>query len=65
MRSWARSLRAVLLLAPLLGGAGLLLGFALAHRFDLPPGQVVVALLGALAALARITPARGTGPRAP
>lgn len=64
-RSWARSLRAVLLLAPLLGGAGLLLGFALAHRFDLPPGQVVVALLGALAALARITPARGTGPRAP
>lgn len=48
-RSLARSLRAVLLLGPLCGGAGLLAAFLLAHRFDLPPGQVFVALLGVLA----------------
>lgn len=54
VRSWVRSLWAALLLAPLLGGAGLLAGFVLAHRFDLPPGQVFVALLGTVAAAARL-----------
>lgn len=48
-RSLAGSLRAVLLLAPLLGAIGLGLAFALAHRLDLPPGQVFTAVQGALA----------------
>lgn len=58
VRSWVRSLWAALLLAPLLGAAGLVAGFVLAHRFDLPPGQVFVALLGTVAALARLLPRR-------
>lgn len=58
VRSWVRSLWAALLLAPLLGAAGLVAGFVLAHRFDLPPGQVFVALLGTVAAVARLLPRR-------
>ena len=50
----AGSLRGVLWLAPCVGCAGSLLGLALAHTFDLPPGQVVVAVLGAILLLTRL-----------
>jgi len=53
-RQVARSLRVVLLLAPLLGVGGLLLSFAVAHRLDLPPGQVFVATQAAGAGLLRL-----------
>jgi len=53
-RSLGGSLRSVLLLAPTLGVVGLALSFALAHRFDLPPGQVFTAVQGALALLCRL-----------
>lgn len=53
-RALAPSLRGVLLLAPLLGVAGLAAAFALAHRGDLPPGQVFTAVQGALALGARL-----------
>lgn len=52
-RALARSLRAVLLLAPLFGGLGFVLAFVVAHRCDLPPGQVFTAIEGALALLCR------------
>lgn len=51
-REVARSLRSVLLLAPVVGLSGCALGLFLAHEFDLPPGQVTVALLGVLLPLA-------------
>ncbi len=53
-RALAGSLRSVLLLAPVLGGLGLVLAFAVAHRCDLPPGQVFTAVQGALALLCRL-----------
>lgn len=53
-RSLGGSLRSVLLLAPTLGVVGLALAFALAHRFDLPPGQVFTAVQGALSLLCRL-----------
>lgn len=52
-REVARSLRSLLVLAALCGVAGQTLAFALAHRCDLPPAQVAVAVHGALAAAAR------------
>jgi ABC-type Mn2+/Zn2+ transport system permease subunit len=45
-RDLARSLRGVVVLAPLLGVSAFVLGFLLAHRLDLPPGQATVAVLG-------------------
>jgi ABC-type Mn2+/Zn2+ transport system permease subunit len=57
-RSLAGSLRAVLMLAPLLGGLGLVVAFAVAHRCDLPPGQVFTAVQGAFALLCRLLPRR-------
>lgn len=48
----ARSLAAVLWCAPALGLGGQCLAFALAHRLDLPPGQVAVLVYAAFAALA-------------
>ncbi len=53
VRELAPSLRAVLFGAPLLGLAGQALAFGVAHRFDLPPGQVAVVVFGGIAALAR------------
>ena len=35
------------LVAPVVGIASVLFGLMLAHRFDFPPGQLVVAVLGA------------------
>lgn len=57
-RAAARSLRGVLVLAPLLGGGGQWLAFVLAHRLDLPPAQVFVALQGTLAMVARLVARR-------
>ena len=57
-RSLAGSRRAVLMLAPLLGGLGLVVAFAVAHRCDLPPGQVFTAVQGAFALLCRLLPRR-------
>lgn len=51
-RGLARSLRGVVLLAPVFGVGGQAAAFALAHRFDLPPGQVAVLVYAALAAAA-------------
>lgn len=53
-RDLAGSLRGVLVLAPVLGVASMLLGFSLAHRHDLPPAQVAVAVAGIAAAAARL-----------
>lgn len=58
-RELASSLRGLLLLAPLCGVLGQTLAFALAHRADLPPGQVAVVVFGALALLARLARRRG------
>lgn len=56
-RSLARSLRGVVVLAPAVGVAGQAAAFAIAHRCDLPPGQVAVlcyaAMLGVAAAFGR------------
>ncbi len=51
-RALAGSLRGVVLLAPAFGVGGQAAAFALAHRFDLPPGQVAVLVYAALAGLA-------------
>lgn len=51
-RTLAGSLRGVVLLAPAFGLGGQAAAFALAHRFDLPPGQVAVLVYAALAGLA-------------
>ena len=51
-RSLARSLRGVVLAAPVLGVGGQALAFAVAHRCDLPPGQVAVLIYAAFAGLA-------------
>lgn len=53
VREVALSLRAVLLAAPVLGVVVQALAFALAHRFDLPPGQVAVVVAGGAVVLAR------------
>jgi ABC-type Mn2+/Zn2+ transport system permease subunit len=52
-RELASSLRSVVLLAPTIGALGQALAFAVAHRADLPPGQVAVVVFGAVALLAR------------
>jgi len=52
-RELAGSLRGVMLLAPTIGVLGQALAFALAHRADLPPGQVAVVVFGAAALLSR------------
>ena len=52
-RELAGSLRGVVLLAPTIGVLGQGIAFALAHRADLPPGQVAVVVFGAAALLAR------------
>ncbi len=51
-RSLAGSLRGVVLLAPVVGVGGQAAAFALAHRLDLPPGQVAVLVYAALAGAA-------------
>jgi ABC-type Mn2+/Zn2+ transport system permease subunit len=51
-RQLADSLRSVVMLAPMVGAAGVLGAFALAHRCDLPPAQVAVALYGAFVVVA-------------
>ena len=53
-REVAPSLRAVLWSAPAVGGLAYALAFWLGDRFDLPPGQCTVAVLGAAALLARV-----------
>ncbi len=53
-RSLARSLRGVVVAAPVLGVAGEALAFAVAHRCDLPPGQVAVLCYAAFAGLAAV-----------
>lgn len=59
LRQCARSLRAVLLLAPLVGVGGFLLGFWLGDRMDLPPGQVAVVVWGSAVLVGRLlAPAR-------
>jgi ABC-type Mn2+/Zn2+ transport system permease subunit len=52
-RELAGSLRGVMLLAPTIGLIGQALAFALAHRADLPPGQVAVVVFGGAALLTR------------
>lgn len=51
-RGLARSLRGVVLLAPAFGVGGQAAAFALAHRCDLPPGQVAVLVYAAVAGVA-------------
>lgn len=51
-RAAVRSLAAIVWLAPALGLVGQLAAFALAHRLDLPPGQVAVLVYAAFAGLA-------------
>lgn len=51
-RALARSLRGVVLLAPVVGVGGQAAAFAVAHRFDLPPGQVAVLVYAAVAGAA-------------
>ncbi|MBX3463801.1 MAG: metal ABC transporter permease [Planctomycetes bacterium] len=58
-RERCRTLRSTLLAAPVVGAVGAAAGCVLAHRFDLPPGQVAVALWAALALLARACRRRG------
>ncbi len=53
-REVAGSLRAGARLALLFGSTAPVAGLLCAHRFDLPPGQATVALLGALALLLRL-----------
>jgi ABC-type Mn2+/Zn2+ transport system permease subunit len=52
-REVATSLRAVLVLAPLVGAAAFALAWWIGDRLDLPPGQCVVVVLALLAAMAR------------
>lgn len=51
-RSVARSLRSVVWIAPLVGVGGQAAAFALAHRLDLPPGQVAVLVYAACVGVA-------------
>jgi ABC-type Mn2+/Zn2+ transport system permease subunit len=61
-REVAGSLRAVCWLAPALGVLGQVLAFALAHRFDLPPAQVAVAVFAATTAVLRVAGRLRVGP---
>lgn len=51
-KNLCRRVQPMFLVAPVVGIAGVLLGLMLAHRFDFPPGQLIVALFGALLLLA-------------
>jgi ABC-type Mn2+/Zn2+ transport system permease subunit len=53
-RELAGSLRGVVLLAPTIGLLGQAAAFALAHRADLPPGQVAVVVFGGATLAARV-----------
>lgn len=51
-KNLCRNVKPMFLVAPVAGVAGVLFGLMLAHRFDFPPGQLIVALFGALLLLA-------------
>lgn len=51
-KNLCRRVQPMFLVAPVVGVLGVLLGLILAHHFDFPPGQLIVALLGAALALA-------------
>lgn len=51
-KNLCRSVQPMFLAAPVVGIASVLVGLMLAHRFDLPPGQLIVAVLAIVLALA-------------
>lgn len=58
-RTVARSLRSVVWIAPCVGVGGQAAAFALAHRLDLPPGQVAVLVYAACVGVAAAAVRRG------
>jgi ABC-type Mn2+/Zn2+ transport system permease subunit len=51
-KNLCRRVQPMFLVAPVVGIVSVMLGLMLAHRFDFPPGQLVVAVLGAALAAA-------------
>jgi len=51
-KSLAREVRTMFVMSPLIGVAGAVVGFVLANHFDVPPGQMTVALFGVVLPLA-------------